>query len=163
MINIIGGVNMKKPKYMSRLLAYIFLWLGLAFIVVGYLCFSGIMKPSAQSVIQDSATMGMIFSIIGITCCVVQIISKVINYRQEKLHKDLLINGTRLIGTIEKVYLQKWIKSGNKSPFRICYTYSYHNKIYHHKSYLIWDKPNFIKDDPIEIYVNASGKSTIKF
>lgn len=153
---------MKKTKYTGSLYAFIFLGLGITFLIIGTLCFLGVIKPTAHSSVQNPIIMGMVFSMIGVTFCAVQTILKFVSYKQEKLHNELLAKGNKLIGTVEKVYLQKGTRLGTKSPFRICYTYSYQSKIYHHKSCLLWDKPYLNEGDSIEVYANDFGKSTLK-
>lgn len=154
---------MKKPKYIEKLYALIFLCLGSSFLIMGLLCFVGIAKPTAHSSIQDPIVMGTIFSLLGVTFCIVQTVLIVINSAKKKLHNELLASGTKLNGTIDKVYLQKYTHYGNKSPFKICYTYTYQGEIYHHKSCLLWDKPNFKEGASIMVYANDLGKSTIKY
>lgn len=153
---------MNKPRYMEELLKIVFLWLGIAFIIMGSLCFIGVVKPSANSMIQESTILGIVFSLLGITFFIMQTILKAITSFKNKSHNELLISGTKISGTVEKVYLQKYTHYGNKSPYRIRYTYTYQGKVYHHKSYLLWDKPDFTENDSIVVYANDLGKSTIQ-
>lgn len=46
-------------------------------------------------------------------------------------------------------------------PYRILYSFTYHDKVYYHKSRLIWEKPDLKKGDLITVYVNNLGKSTV--
>ncbi len=153
---------MSKPKYMEELLKIIFLCLGIAFIAMGLLSFIGVLKPSANSMIQEPTILGIVFLFLGITFFIVQTILKVIASLKNKSHNELLISGTKINGTVENVYLQKYTQYGNKSPYRIFYTYTYQGKVYHHKSYLLWDKPNFTENDSIVVYANDFGKSTVQ-
>lgn len=152
---------MKQPKYTSGLLAVTFLSLGIVFIILGILCFSGLIKPSAHSLVQDSAHMGISFVSLGVALCIVQVVLKMLNHKSDQQNSQLLTHGAKLSGTVEKVCLQRYSRYGNKSPYRIYYTYSYQGTVYHHKSVLLWDKPNLQAGDPIEVYVNDFGKSTI--
>lgn len=153
---------MKKTKYTSQLYAVIFLCLGIAFLVIGCLCFLGIVKPSAHSTVQSPTIMGSIFSMIGVIFCAAQTIFRGISYKQDKLHHALLAKGTKHIGTIEKVQLQKGTRFGRNSPYRICYTYSNQGRIYRHKSCLLWNRPHFNIGDSVEVYANDLGESTLK-
>ena len=153
---------MSKPKYMEELLKIIFLWLGIAFIATGLLSLIGVLKPSANSMIQEPTILGIVFSLLGITFFIVQTILKVITSKKNKTHNELLISGTKINGTVENVYFQKYTHYGNKSPYRIFYTYTYQGKVYHHKSYLLWDKPDFRENDSIVVYANNLGKSTVQ-
>ena len=153
---------MKKPKYTEELLKIIFGWLGVAFIFAGLLCFIGLLKPKASSMIQAPTILGVVFSLLGIVFLAVQIVLKAITSKKNKLHNELLISGARIHGTVEKVYLQRYTQYGRKSPYRILYTYTYQGKVYHHKSCLLWDKPDFSEGDSIVVYVNNFGKSTIR-
>ena len=40
-------------------------------------------------------------------------------------------------------------------------SFTYHNKVYYHKSRLVWKKPDLKKGDLITVYVNNLGKSTV--
>ncbi len=152
---------MKKPKYIESIYALIFLCLGSSFLIMGCLCLVGIVKPSAHSYVQSPNMMGIVFSSIGLISFVAQTGFRFISNKRAKLHNELLSKGIKLMGTVEKVYLQKGITFGCKSPFRICYTYSYQSEIYRHKSYLLWDKPNFNEGDAIEVYIGDFGESTL--
>ncbi len=154
-------MNINKPKYMEDLLAIIFQYLGILFFVFGILCLLGIMTPSTTSLIQDSYIMGVIFLITGIVFCITQLILKRRNNRKVLLHNELLKTGFQVNGTVEKIYLQQWTHFGQESPYRICYDFSYGEKYFHHKSCLLWDKPNLAAGDSITVYVNHSGKSTL--
>lgn len=152
---------MKKPNYISDMYALIFLCLGITFIAMGCLCFIGIMKPSAHSKVQNPITMGIVFATLGITFCIAQTVFRVISGKQHRLHKELLTDGIRLTGKVEKVYLEKRIQLGKTYPFRICYTYSHQGETYHHKSGLLWNRPDFREGDSIEVYANDFGKSAL--
>lgn len=153
---------MKKPKYIEKLYALISFCLGSVFLIMGLLCFVGVLKPTAYSQVQNPIIMGTIFALLGVAFCIVQTILIVINSAKRKLHNELLSSGTKLNGTVDKVYLQKYIHYGKKSPFRNCYTYTYQGEIYNSKSCLLWDKPNFKEGDPITVYANNLGKSTVE-
>lgn len=153
---------MKRPRYIESLYALIFLDLSFVFIVVGLLCFSGIMKPSAHARVQGPIVLGKIFLMIGIVCGVVQIIFSLIGRRRAKSHQALLAQGNRRIGTVEKVYLQKSVRFRRKSPFRIYYAYSFQGKNYHEKSDLLWDQPDLNEGDSIEVFINDAGKAALR-
>ena len=154
---------MKQYKYMSDLYALAFLFLGVAFIVGGCLSFVNIIKPTGHSLVQDHIVAGVIFYFIGIVFYVIHAVCRLLSYKHKKLHNKLISTGTKMIGIIEEISIQKWIRFGKyrkKSPFIIYYTYLYENKNYQHKSYLFWDKPNLSKGDKIDIFVNDFGQST---
>lgn len=152
---------MNKPRYMEELMKIIFLWLGIAFVFMGILSFLGILKPNASSMVQEPAMLGIIFSLLGIVFIIVQTIFKILAANKNKLYSELLSSGTRINGIVEKVYLQKYMQYGDKHPYRILYTYTYQGEVHHHKSYFLWDKPNFAPGDSIEVYINDLGKSTV--
>lgn len=153
---------MKKPKYKSDLLAFVFLCLGLAFIIFGCLSFVNIIKPTAHSLVQDQILLGQIFCFLGTTFCIIQAVFRNFSYKQEKLHSELISTGTKIVGTIERISLQKGIRFGKKSPFIIYYTYSYKEKNHRNKSCLLWEKPNLSNGDEIDIFVNEIGQSTFE-
>lgn len=152
---------MNKPRYTEALLKIIFLWLGIAFLATGLLSFFGVIKPTANSMVQVPALLGITFSSLGIAFLLVQGFLAVIVSFKNKLHQELLASGTKFCGTVEKVYLQKYTQYGKKSPYRIIYTYVYQGTVFRHESRLLWDKPDFKEQDPIEVYANDMGKSTI--
>lgn len=154
---------MSKPRYMEGLLKIVFLQLGLAFIVLGLLSYIGVLKPRSDSMIQDPKMLGIVFSSVGIVFLIVQTILKVMVSLKDKLHNELLISGTKMNGIVEKVHWQKYPRYGGEYPYRIFYTYTWQGKVYHHKSYLLWEKPGFKVHDPIVVYADNSGKSTIQF
>lgn len=152
---------MKKPRYTEELLKIIFLWLGIAFVFMGCLSYIGILKPGANSMVQDSMVLGVLFGSLGIAFLIIQTVLQITATNKNKLHSKLISSGNTVNGVVEKVYLQKYTQYGKKYPYRILYTYSYQGKVYRHKSCLLWDKPNFIEGDSLVVYVNDSGKSTV--
>ena len=148
---------MKNPKYTEQLYAIIFLCLGCAFIVFGLLSFGGILTPTPHSMVQNNIIIGIVFSVLGIIFFITQIVFAVLASKKKKLHWELLTNGIKVSGTVEKVYMQKYMQYGQKSPYRVLYTYTYQNKTYHSKSCLLWDKPQVKETDSIEVYANVSG------
>lgn len=154
---------MKNPKYIQKIYALIFLCLGGTFVFIGILSFMGIVLPSEHSKVQDPIVMGIVFSLLGIGFFLAHVVLRAIGSAKDKLHNDLLAKGMKISGIVEKLHLQKYIVYGKKSPFRIFYTYTYQGENYHHKSHLLWDKPNLNKGDSITVYANDLGKSTVFF
>ncbi len=93
---------------------------------------------------------------------VLEEVFRIFSYKQAKLHSELISTGTEIVGTIERISLQKGIRCRKKSPFIVYYTYSYKDKIYHNKSCLLWDKPSLSNGDKIDIFVNDIGQSTFE-
>lgn len=153
---------MGKPKYMEELLKIIFLWLGIAFMGMGLLCFLGVLKPSTNSAVREQAALGIVYALLGAAFLLVQTILRAAASRKEKLRQKLLASGMELSGMVEKVYLQWYTQYGRRSPYRIFYTYTFCGKTYHHKSPLLWDKPDVAEHDPVVVYADDSGKSTIQ-
>lgn len=154
--------SVRKPRYMEELLKIIFLWLGIAFIVTGVLSFTGVLKPTASSMIREPVVLGIVFLLLGMTFFIVQTALKAITSLKDRSHSELLISGTKISGTVEKVYLQKYTQYGKCSPYRIRYNYTYQGKTHHHKSHLLWDKPDLTENDSIVVYANDLGRSTIQ-
>lgn len=153
---------MKKPQYTEQFYAVVFLSLGGAFLVSGLLSFCGIVKPTASSMIQSNIVNGIVFCVLGIIFCIVKIIFTGLAFKKDRLNRELLSNGSKVTGIVEKVYMQKYMQYGQKSPYRVLYTYTYQDKTYHGKSYLLWDEPRVKEADVIEVFVNESGKSAIQ-
>lgn len=153
---------MKKPQYTEQLFAVIFLCLSGAFIVLGLLSFTCILNPTSHSMVQNNVIMGAVFLVLGISFFITQIMFRCLATRKKKLRENLLSNGVKVTGTVEKVYMQRYTQYGQKSPYRVFYTYTYRDKVYHGKSCLLWEEPDVKEKDSIEVYVNALGESTIQ-
>lgn len=153
---------MSKPANMAELLKRIYFWVGLSFVVCGVLCFIGVLQPSERSMVQTQATLGIIFLSLGIVFFIVQSVLKAVGSRKNKLHDELFRNGARVNGTVEKVYLQRYVQYGKESPWVIGYTYTYQGKNYHHKSDFLWKKPDIKEEDSIAVYTDDSGRSAVR-
>ena len=152
---------MKKPKYMEELLKIIFLWLGVAFIAVGFFAFIGVMKPKESSHVQNPILMGIIFAGLGFAYIIVSIILSAVVAKRNKLHSELIASGMHIKGIVENVYLQTGTQYGKQSPYRVVYAYSYRDKEYHCKSHFLWQKPNLEIGDSIVVYASADGKAVV--
>jgi len=153
---------MKKPKYMEGMLSLILFWLGISFAVMGILAFVGFLKPKSSSMVQEATLLGSIFFSIGVAFLLVSAVLGVIVYRRNKLHEELLVTGTRMQGTVKKVYLQTYTSYGTQSPYRVVYTYNWQGELCQRKSCLLWEKPDYKEGDTIAVYVNGDGKATIQ-
>src|SRR5690554_3203530 len=145
---------MKEPKYKRDLLAVIFLFLGLGFIILSCLSFANIINVTADSLVQDKTLLGQIFCFLGIILLFMQVSFRIVSNKKENLHSELILTGRKIAGRIERISLQKGIKYKKKSPFIVFYTYTYKDRIYHNKSCLLWDKPNLNKGDKVDVFVN---------
>lgn len=155
------SLKMKKPKYMQEMLKIIFLWLGIMFIGMSSLSALGVLKPKDSSAIQDPFLLGIVFFVIGIGFILMSIVLGIITFKMNRLQAELIANGTRISGKVEKVYLQSSTQYGKQSPYRVLYEYTYQGKKYHQKSSFIWKKPDLEAGDSVVVYVNDTGKSTI--
>lgn len=153
---------MKKPNYMEGIVSFVYFWLGLGFSLMGGLTYMGFIKPKSSSMIQDATLLGIIFFSIGVAFLVVQAVLMVIVCRRNKLHEELLTTGTRMRGTVKKVYLQGYTSYGKQSPYRIVYTYNWQGEVCQRKSRLLWEMPDCKEGDEITVYVNEDGKTTIR-
>ena len=100
------GINMKKLNYTEDLLRVIFFWIGTFFLVSGVLSFLGILKPAVNSGIQNPDMLGTVFSITGVLLCIISAALGIYTAKLDKLHLQLIENGTKVKGLVEKVYLQ---------------------------------------------------------
>lgn len=156
------GIILKKPKYMSKLYAVIFLCLGVVFFILACLAFLGILKPSAHSQVQSAVILGRVFGFLSTLYFVICAIFEISSRKKERLHNELITNGMKKIATVEKIFIQKRTQYGTKSPYRLCYTYTHQSKIYHQKSHLLWEKPNLNEGDFIDAYIDDLGNSTVE-
>lgn len=152
---------MNKPRYMEELFKIIFLVLGITFVFMGCLSYIGILKPNANSMVQESTVLGAVFGSLGLAFFIVQTVLQIIVANKNKFHSKLISSGNTVKGVVEKVCLKKYTQYGKKHPYRILYTYSYHGKMYRNKSCLLWEIPNVREGDSLVVYVNDFGKSTV--
>ena len=153
---------MNRIKYAEQLYALISMCLGCAFIVFGLLSFIGILQPTSASIVQSQRHIGIVFSVLGVAFLIAQAIFTVLASAKRKSYCELISNGIKVNGIVEKVYMQKFLQYGKKSPYRVLYSYTYGGKIYHHKSHLLWDKPYMKETDSNAVYINDSEKSAIQ-
>ena len=137
---------MKKLNYTEDLLRVIFFWIGTFFLVSGILSFLGILKPAVNSGIQNPDMLGTVFSITGVLLCIISAALGIYTAKLDKLHLQLI---------------EKYTRYRRQIPYRILYSFTYHDKVYYHKSRLVWEKPDLKKGDLITVYVNNLGKSTV--
>ena len=118
---LVEKINMKKLNYTEDLLRVIFFWIGTFFLVSGILSFLGILKPAVNSGIQNPDMLGTVFSITGVLLCIISAALGIYTAKLDKLHLQLIENGTKVKGLVEKVYLQKYTRYRRQIPYRILY------------------------------------------
>lgn len=155
-------MNINKLKYTEELLGIIFLYLGVAFVLMGILCFAGVIEPSAISLVQLPVILGAVYILIGTAFLIASAALKTTAVSKGRLYNELLAHGDKVNGRVEKVYLQRYTQYGRRSPYRIIYTYTYQGKACRGKSRLMWEKPNLTDGDLLTVYADASGKSAVQ-
>lgn len=155
------GLKMNKPKYTEEMIKIIFLCLGVVFVGEGLFGFMGGLKPKPNSMIQDPFVMASIFFVIGIILIIICIILGQIVKRKDRVYEELIKNGIKISGKVERVYLESNIRYARQSPYRVWYVYSYQGKHFQKKSHFLWEKPNLEVGEVIVVYVNEAGKSAI--
>lgn len=159
---------MSEPRYVEDIFKRMFLWMSIGWIaiglIMGFLGLMGVLKPTAHSMNQDSTeiTNFILFIVLGIIFFIAHSVQRSTASRKKKLHDELLANGSRVNGTVEKVCQQNQVRYGGKYPYIIFYTYTCEGKVYHGESHLLWEIPDVTEHDPIEVYTDRSGKSTIQ-
>lgn len=154
---------MHRPKYVEEFLIINFFWLSTLFLFNAALQWTDILsleREFSELSFLDIAMRSISLSL-GIIFFIVRAVLKNSVASKEKSYMKLWKSGTKIIGTVEKVYLQTSIQYHGKSPYRILYTYAFQGKIHHHKSNLLWEKPNISAHDSIVVYADSSGKSTL--
>lgn len=126
-----------------------------------YLKFSWDIKTSSKLRYSESRYVGNCVFYNGVLLCIISAALGIYTAKLDKLHLQLIENGTKVKGLVEKVYLQKYTRYRRQIPYRILYSFTYHDKVYYHKSRLVWEKPDLKKGDLITVYVNNLGKSTV--
>lgn len=152
---------MKKPTYIEDLLKIIFFWIGIAFICAAILSYLGVLRPTANSQVQDPVIMGSVFLAIGAVSAAASAILGIITGKRKRLHSELLANGVRIQGTVEQVSVQRAVQYMNQSPYILRYVYTYRGKAYHRKSCLLWKKPDLAAGDRVMVYADDFGRSTV--
>lgn len=161
-MGIAGEKAMDKPSYREELFKRIFLWISTGSIALGLLAFVGVLRPTTYSEVQEPNLLGAEFLAFGIVLLIVQTVLGIIASRKKKLHNELLANGNRINGTVEKVCVEMGVRYAGKTPYIVIYTFHHRGKAYHRESCFLWDKPDVMADDSIVVYINDSGKSTIQ-
>ena len=106
---------MNRIKYAEQLYALISMCLGCAFIVFGLLSFIGILQPTSTSIVQSQRNIGIVFSVLGVAFLIAQAIFTALASAKKKSYYELISNGIKVNGIVEKVYMQKFLQYG-KSP-----------------------------------------------
>lgn len=153
---------MKPPRYREDLFKTIFRWIGIGFLAFGSLGLIGILKPAGYAGTQDANGMVIGFFAFGAVFLIWQSVLAAIAARKKKLHNELLANGTKVNGTVEKVCVEMGVRYAGKTPYIILYTYTHQGKDCHGESYFLWERPDVAEHDSIAVYANDSGKSTIQ-
>ena len=161
-MGIAGEKAMDKPSYREELFKRIFLWISTGSIALGLLAFVGVLRPTTYSEVQEPNLPGAGLLAFGIVLLTVQTVLGIIASRKKKLHNELLANGNRINGTVEKVCVEMGVRYAGKTPYIVIYTFHHQGKVYHRESCFLWDKPDVMADDSIVVYINDSGKSTIQ-
>ena len=133
---------MNKPKYTSTYFGIIFLICGVVFSFFGLLGIGNILGE-------------------GITCIIISIVTMIMGHIQENKRGRILKIGQKQLGTVEKVSYEIGFNASGGNPYEIFYTYTIDYKVYHRKSYLLWENPNLSIGDKIEIYVDDKGNATM--
>lgn len=153
---------MNKPTYREELFKRIFLWLGIGFIAMGLLAFVGVLRPTSYSEVQEPNLLGARFLAFGTVFLIIQTVLGLIVSRKKKLHNELLVNGTKVNGTVEKICVEMGVRYAGETPYIVIYTFNHQGKEYHRESCFLWDKPDVMVNDSIVVYTDDSGKSTIQ-
>ena len=133
---------MNKPKYTATYFAIVFLICGVLFSFFGLLGIGNILGA-------------------GSTCIIISIITMTIGHIQESKRRRILKIGKKQLGIVENVSYEIGFNSSGGNPYQIFYTYTIDCKVYHRKSYLLWENPNLSQGDKIEIYVDDKGNATM--
>lgn len=153
---------MKKPKYISELLSFIFLLLAALFLLFGTLCFFGLFTPSSHSLIQSKSITAILFSALGGAFLLTALVCFSVSRMQNKIRRTLLSEGVRITGKVQRIKHITSVSFGKQSPYRILYSYIKDGHTVYQKSHLLWDKPHFTQEDTINIYIDDSGHTALE-
>ena len=154
-------INMKKPKYMEDVMKIIFFTIGFEFICFCVFSYIDVPNPDLFETVKIPSLMDIIFGVVGITFILGGIVLSLISVRKSKKCANILENGIRINGVVEKISLQRHTQLGNQTPYVIQYRYTFRDKEYHRKSFYIWEKPCYEVGDTIVLYVDDFGKSAV--
>ena len=113
---------MNEPRYPEDVFKTIWLWIGIAFIAMGLLNFIIVFMSAVESAGQEPNINGVIILVIGAMFLIAQSVLRGIASRKKKLHNELLANGNRINGTVEKVCVEMGVRYAGKTPY-IVYLY----------------------------------------
>ena len=98
---------MNRIKYAEQLYALISMCLGCAFIVFGLLSFIGILQPTSTSIVQSQRNIGIVFSVLGVAFLIAQAIFTALASAKKKSYYELISNGIKVNGIVEKAKISK--------------------------------------------------------
>ncbi|RRD95232.1 hypothetical protein EII17_04115 [Clostridiales bacterium COT073_COT-073] len=157
---------MKQPKYVIEIYVIVFFIMSIVFLSLGTLGYFNLLKPTAHSIIQESATIGAVFLGIGIFFGVITMILKIMVSRKKMREQEMMQRGRVIAATVENVVKMKNIlygkNPGKKSPYRVYYSYMHNEMEFYQKSNLFWEKPPYKIGDEIAIWVDEDGYSLLK-
>lgn len=157
---------MKQPKYVIEIYAIVFFIMSIVFLSLGILGYFILLKPTAHSIIQESATIGAVFLWQGIFFGAITMILKIMANRKKVREQEIMQRGRVIAATVEKVMKIESIlngkKPGKKSPYRVYYSYKHNEMEFYQKSNLFWEEPHYKVGDEIAIWVDEDGYSILK-
>jgi len=152
---------MKKPRYASEIVSFVFLMIGLVFGLCALGCAVGFIVPSHSSAVQ---TVGLLALIFGVTAALFLVggaaLRAAIIARKDR-HRRLLEEGRPVMGTVETVVYTRSVQYFTSHPYVLTYTFSDGSRTIRAKTALLWEKPAYEPGDAIRVYTDGTGKSTV--
>ncbi len=153
---------MKKLNNVPVLFALITFLISIPFLIMGFLGLTGNITMSENSEIQDPVVLGTIFWAVGfLNLIIATIIIFIYSVKKRKIN-NLLVNGTRVTGTVEKIEYKQNIRVNGKSPYVVHYSFSDNGIVYNKKSSYIYELPNLKIGEYIDVYTDGKGNSAVE-
>ncbi len=155
------GRSIPKPRYTEGLLRTVFLCLGAAFAAAALFTFFGLLKPHSNSAVQDKDVLTAVFIAVSAAFCVAQAVLGAVVSAKEKRRGRLLADGLEIAGRVERVYLQRGLRWGGVSPYRIVYSFPFRGKTLRRTSRLLWEEPACKAGERIAVFADGRGRSAV--
>lgn len=143
------------PNFMIQIYSYIFMIIGPAFIIMGYLNKIGVLPTTRHS----KGNPSVVFPLVGIGLLIIGLLFLLIAFYKEKRFRKLQSTGIKVSATVTKIKKLPYTKLGNKSPYVIYFAYEYSGDSYNRKSHLLWDISHISEGDTITVYLDEYNKN----
>ncbi len=141
----------RKPDGFLKMFGWLFLLLGVVFLLFGILSQAGVMKTEPNS----RGNPGVVFPILACALLAAGAVLFLTASFSEKKRKLLLQTGMPVKGTVVSVKQLPYTRWGTSYPFVVRFAYECDGVQYEGKSRFLWDPPQVREHDAVKVMVDA--------